>query len=130
VLKARPKQGLSAPLDPQPEAEVGKYKGRTVSERFEKHAGYVKTNKMKLLCNKLPAFFEFGTTLGLLLLIIPVPVAHTHPIWHDFNSRSSVDSFITGSTILLVGGVKFGVPYYLTTTTPLPSGTNHYSLLC
>lgn len=82
----------------------------------DKGRGYVHS-KMKLLCN-LPAFFEFGlgSTLALLLL------AHAHPIiWHD-----SVHSFITGSTILRVGGVKFGVPYYLTTTTPLPSGTNYF----
>jgi len=71
-----------------------------------------------LLC-KLPAFFGFGTTLTLGLLLL-LPVVHAHPIWHDLNSRSSIDSFITGSTFLLAGGIKFGgVPYYL--TTPLPS---------
>ncbi|KAF8505834.1 hypothetical protein F5888DRAFT_1604423 [Russula emetica] len=73
-----------------------------------------------LLC-KLPAFFGFGTTLTLGLLLL-LPVVPAHPIWHDLNSRSSIDSFITGSTFLLAGGIKFGgVPYYL--TTPLPSGT-------
>jgi hypothetical protein len=66
---------------------------------------------MKLLC-KLPAFFA---ALAL------VTLALAHPAWHDFNSRSSIDSFVTGSTLLLAGGVKFGVPYYL--TAPLPSGT-------
>src|SRR5258708_4996195 len=62
------------------------------------------------------------TVLTLTLLQLGLPVARAHPVWHDFNSRSSIDSFITGSTFLLAGGVKFGVPYYL--TTPLPSGTS------
>ena len=76
-----------------------------------------------LLC-KLPALFRFGTTT----LIAALSLTIAHPVWHDLNSRDSIDSFITGSTFLLAGGVKFGVPYYLTTT-PLPSGTYHYSLL-
>jgi len=91
----------------------------------------VSITKRMLLC-KLPAFFGFGTTttttltLGLLLLLlVSGPVVHAYPVWHDFNSRNSVYSFITGPTILLAG-VKFGVPCYL--TTPLPSGTNHYCL--
>jgi len=72
---------------------------------------------MMLLC-KLPAFFRFGTTVSIIAAL-----TLAHPVWHDLNSRDSIDSFITGSTFLLVGGVKFGVPYYL--NTPLPSGTNH-----
>jgi hypothetical protein len=84
--------------------------------------GYVNT-KMMVLC-KLPAFFRFGTTTIIAALILALTLALAHPVWHDLNSRDSIDSFITGSTFLLVGGVKFGVPYYLTTT-PLPSGTNH-----
>ena len=83
------------------------------------------------LC-KLPAFFGFGTTTIIAALTLTltltlgllVPAVHAHPVWHDFNSRNSIDSFITGSTFLLAGGVKFGIAYYL--TTPLPSGTKHY----
>ena len=79
---------------------------------------------MKLLC-KLPAFFFAALALALSLTFT---LTLAHPAWHDFNSRSSIDSFITGSTLLLAGGVKFGVPYYL--TAPLPSGTIIiYSLL-
>lgn len=86
---------------------------------------------MIFLC-KLPAFFGFGTTIIAALTLaltlgLLVPVLHAHPVWHDFSSRNSIDSFITGSTFLLAGGVKFGVPYYL--TTPLPSGTEHYSFV-
>ena len=78
---------------------------------------------MMLLC-KLPAFFRFGTTtiIAALTLALTLTLTLAHPVWHDLNSRDPIDSFITGSTFLLVGGVKFGVPYYLTTT-PLPSGT-------
>jgi hypothetical protein len=79
-----------------------------------------------LLC-KLPALFRFGTTTVVAALTL-ITLALAHPVWHDLNSRDSIDSFVTGPTLLLAGGVKFGVPYYLTTT-PLPSGTNHYSLL-
>ncbi len=76
------------------------------------------------LPSNLPAFFGFGTTIAALALTLGLllPVVHAHPVWHDFNSRSSIDSFITGSTSLLAGGVKFGVPYCL--TTPLPPGTS------
>jgi hypothetical protein len=61
-----------------------------------------------MLC-KLPVFF---VSLAALL-------AHAHPVWH---SRGSIDSFITGTSYLLAGGVKFGVPFYL--TTPSPTGTS------
>lgn len=74
-----------------------------------------------LLC-KLPAFKSFFAALALALtsLTLTLTLTLAHPVWHDLNSRDSIDSFTTGSTFLLVGGVKFGVPYYLTTT-PLPS---------
>jgi hypothetical protein len=84
----------------------------------QQHALLYVNTKMMLPC-KLPASFATLTLTFTLTL--------AHPIWHDFNSRGSIDSFVTGSTFLLAGGVKFGVPYYL--TAPLPSGTNHYSLL-
>jgi hypothetical protein len=67
-----------------------------------------------LLWCKLPAFFCFGTTFASL--------AGAHPVWHDFNSRDSIYSFITGTSYLLAGGVKFGVPFYL--TAPSPTGTS------
>jgi hypothetical protein len=73
---------------------------------------------MMLLC-KLPALFRFGTTTVVAALTL-ITLALAHPVWHDLNSRDSIDSFVTGPTLLLAGGVKFGVPYYLTTT-PLPS---------
>jgi hypothetical protein len=131
--KARPKDCLvclagdagdapaPAPLDPQlvPFSRVRIKDDRDGGVGGSTTRVYVKT-KMMLPC-KLPAFFTLA--LGLPL----IPAVHAHPVWHDFNSRNSIDSFITGSTVLLAGGVKFGVPYYLTTT-PLPSGTKHYSL--
>ncbi|KAI9513333.1 hypothetical protein F5148DRAFT_972239, partial [Russula earlei] len=49
---------------------------------------------------------------------------HALPIWHDFNTRNSIDSLVTGFSLLLAGGVKFGVPYYL--TTPSPTGSSGY----
>jgi hypothetical protein len=68
---------------------------------------------MMMLC-MLPALFG-----AIAVSLAPV---HAHPIWNIFNSRDSIDSLITGSSVLLVGGVKFGVSYYL--TTPLPPGTS------
>jgi hypothetical protein len=49
-----------------------------------------------------------------------VGVVHALPTWESFNSRSSIDSLVTGSTFLLAGGLEYGLSYYL--TTPSPTG--------
>ncbi|KAH9977714.1 hypothetical protein BGW80DRAFT_1166089 [Lactifluus volemus] len=49
-----------------------------------------------------------------------IAVVHALPTWESFNSRSSIDSLVTGSTFLLAGGLEYGLSYYL--TTPLPKG--------
>jgi hypothetical protein len=72
-----------------------------------------------MMFSKLPAFFGIVGTVTLAIATLALQV-HAHPVWHDFDSRNSLDSFITGSSYLLAGGVKFGVPYYL--TTPSPTG--------
>lgn len=66
---------------------------------------------------KLPALI--GPTL---IAVFLTTLVHAHPIWNIFNTRNSIDSLVTGSSVLLAGGVKFGVPYYL--TTPSPPGTS------
>jgi hypothetical protein len=62
---------------------------------------------------KLPELF------GAIALYLAV--VHAHPIWNIFNTRNSIDSLVTGSSPLLAG-IKFGVPYHL--TTPWPPGTS------
>lgn len=62
---------------------------------------------------KLPALF--GAIAFYLALV------HAHPIWNIFNTRNSIDSFVTGSSPLLAG-IKFGATHYL--TTPRPPGTS------
>jgi hypothetical protein len=49
-----------------------------------------------------------------------IVVVHALPTWESFNSRSSINSLVTGSTFLLAGGLEYGLSYYL--TTPLPKG--------
>jgi len=66
---------------------------------------------------KLPALI--GPTL---IAVFLTALVHAHPIWNIFNTRNSIDSLVTGSSVLLAGGVKFGVLYYL--TTPSPPGTS------
>jgi hypothetical protein len=64
-----------------------------------------------------------ANNLMLLLLAfigINIAVVHALPTWESFNSRSSIDSLVTGSTFLLAGGLEYGLSYYL--TTPLPKG--------
>jgi hypothetical protein len=62
---------------------------------------------------KLPALF--GAIAFYLALV------HAHPIWNIFNTRNSIDTFVTGSSPLLAG-IKFGATHYL--TTPRPPGTS------
>ncbi|KAF8484699.1 hypothetical protein DFH94DRAFT_244294 [Russula ochroleuca] len=76
-----------------------------------------------MMFSKLPAFFGIVGTVTLAIATLALQV-HAHPVWHDFDSRNSLDSFITGSSYLLAGGVKFGVPYYLTTPSPTGSTGN------
>jgi len=47
-------------------------------------------------------------------VIAPLALVQALPTWQSFNSRSSIDSLITGSTSLLAGGLEYGTPYYLT----------------
>ena len=72
---------------------------------------YVPTKEM---LSKLPALVG---SIALSLALV-----HGHPIWNIFNTRSSIDSLVTDSTVILAGGVKFGVSYYL--ATPRPPGTS------
>jgi hypothetical protein len=73
-----------------------------------------------MLLSKLPAFSGIIGTVTIAIAIALASHVHAYPVWHDFDSRNSLDSFISGSSYLLAGGVKFGVPYYL--TTPPPTG--------
>ena len=73
-----------------------------------------------MLLSKLPAFSGIIGTVTIAIAISIASLVHAYPVWHDFDSRNSLDSFISGSSYLLAGGVKFGVPYYL--TTPSPTG--------
>ncbi|KAI0304022.1 hypothetical protein BC826DRAFT_981002 [Russula brevipes] len=69
----------------------------------------------KMMLHNLPTAF-LGT-----IIIAVLGLVHAHPIWHDFNSRNSIESLLTGSTCLHAG-VKFGVPYYYLDT-PRPPGS-------
>jgi hypothetical protein len=67
---------------------------------------------------------ETMPSYNLLLAVIGTIVAsfasvHALPTWESFNSRSSIDSLVTGSTSLLAGGLEYG-QYYL--MTPWPKG--------
>jgi hypothetical protein len=67
-----------------------------------------------MMLHNLPTAF-LGT-----IIIAVLRLVRAHPIWHDFNSRNTVESLLTGSTCLHAG-VKFGVPYYYLDT-PRPPG--------
>jgi len=77
------------------------------------HPRVTRQTQMIMMFSNLSAFF--GIT------VLSLSLVHALPIWHDFNTRSSIDSFVTGFSCLLAGGVRFSVPYYL--TTPSPTGT-------
>jgi len=64
-------------------------------------------------------FCNLSALLG--MTVLSLSLVQALPIWHDFSARGSTDSFVTGFSFLLAGGVKFGVPYYL--TTPSPTGS-------
>ncbi|KAH9965867.1 hypothetical protein BC827DRAFT_1264951 [Russula dissimulans] len=64
-------------------------------------------------------FCNLSALLG--MTVLSLSLVHALPIWHDFNPRGSIVSFVTGFSFLLAGGVKSGVPYYL--TTPSPTGS-------
>jgi hypothetical protein len=64
-------------------------------------------NKLILLILAL-----IGTNMASFALV------HALPTWEGFNSRSSIDSLVTGSTFLLAGGLEYGLSYYLTTPSP------------
>jgi hypothetical protein len=52
--------------------------------------------------------------LGIVTNIACLALVQALPTWQSFNSWSSIDSLITGSTSLLAGGLEYGIPYYLT----------------
>ncbi|KAI0254754.1 hypothetical protein BJV78DRAFT_1279857 [Lactifluus subvellereus] len=62
---------------------------------------------------KLPLLITLGIVTN---IIASLALVQAHPTWQSFNSRSSIDSLITGSTFLLAGGLEYGIPYYLTTS--------------
>lgn len=64
--------------------------------------------------------------LGIVTNIACLALVQALPTWQSFNSWSSIDSLITGSTSLLAGGLEYGIPYYL--TTPGSSGARQWSI--